>query len=356
MTATPTEKPCRSEAAERLLAISSDDPVPVPEGRVACRGCGVAVAPPSSPSQVVHADVVGAYSPLGRPHGEARVRLGQCRSCEDRAHAAVALAAAHPTLVAALGQHRAVEAAEGILTALDVLGFDAPPLDLSDKRLGILVRNLATAGLGIRWRKHIAAAHLIDRANPHPWAHVRTTDRSRLREAYAAALAERVVLNSGPRQVAPPPLTGERVPHGQQPVGGGCGICGVGHVSVPAEQAARTRSDWLASSVWTRHASVAPEALGGRRSATRLVVWLCPACEDAFGWEQSMGPSTVERALFASLDALGQKQPDTEVVGLIAWAGLYADAVRRGHPAPRSNAIPFDHIDLAAVSGSLHAG
>ena len=36
---------------------------------------------------------------------------------------------------------------------------------------------------------------------------------------------------------------------------------------------------------------------------------------------------------------------EVEVPGLIGWAGLWADAVRRGEPAPRSNAIPFDHLD-----------
>ena len=273
--------------------------------------------------------------------------LGLCRSCGERAHAAVSLAAAHSALVAALGQHRAVEAAEGTLTVLDVLGLDAPPMDLSDKRLGILVRNLATVGLGIRWRTHIAARNLVDHANPHPWAHVRASDRSRLREAYAAALAERVVSNSGPIKVAPPAFTTEHVPGGQQAVAGGCGICGIGSVVVPAERASRTRRERLAASVWSLHTSVSPETMGGRRSATRMTIWLCPECQDAYQWQRALGPSTTERALFAFLGRLGQMQPDTEVPGLVAWAGLFADALRRGLPAPRPNAVPFEHIGLA---------
>lgn len=43
--------------------------------------------------------------------------------------------------------------------------------------------------------------------------------------------------------------------------------------------------------------------------------------------------------------------PEVEVPGLIGWAGLWADAVRRGEPAPRSNAIPFDHLDFSALGG-----
>lgn len=344
MTTTPTEK---------LLTISSDDPVAVPVGRMACQGCGVAVPPPASLSQVVYADVVKAYSPTGTPHGGTRVSLGQCRACADRAHAAVALAAAHPALTAALGQHRAVEAAEGILTALAVLGVDAPPTDLPDKRLGVLVRNIASVGLGVRWRKHIAASNLIDFANPHPWAHVRSTDRARLGEAYAAALAERVSVSAGPVRVAPPALTLEQVSPGQQPIEGGCGICGVGHVTVPADRVARSRRDRLAASVWTLHSGVAPDTLGGHRSPARLAIWLCPACEDAFGWEHSMGPSTMERALLASLDRLGSLAPDMEVPGLIGWARIVADTLRRGLPAPRPNAVPFDHLDLSALSGPV---
>lgn len=347
MTTAPTESTTTNEVTAPRHSLASDDPVPVPDGLMACQGCGVAVPRPASPAQVVRVPVVKAYSPAGRPHGEALVALGMCPKCGDRAHAAVALAAAHPALVAALGQHRAVEAAEGILTALDILGVKAPTNDISDKRLGILVRNLSTVGLGIRWRTHIAAAHLADAANPHPWAHVRATDRMRLRSAYAAALAERVLLTSGPVKVSPPALTDEHVPDGQRPVGDGCGICGVDHVTVPAERAARVHRDRLATSVWTLHTSVAPESLGGRRSATRLTIWLCPACEDAYVWERVMGPSTVERALFACLGALGQMQPGTEVPGLTGWAGQYADSLRRGLPAPRPNAVPFEHIDLS---------
>ena len=201
MTATPTETPSTDATPAHLPGVAPDDPVPVSDGLMACQGCGVAVPRPASPAQIVRVPVVRAYSPTGRALGEAQVALGMCPTCGERAHAAVALAAAHPALVAALGQHRAVEAAEGILTALDILGVRTPTNDISDKRLGILVRNLSTVGLGIRWRTRIAARNLVDLANPHPWAHVRASDRMRLRTAYAAALAERVVSNSGPVNV-----------------------------------------------------------------------------------------------------------------------------------------------------------
>lgn len=345
MTTLPVETP----TSEAPLAVS-DEPVALPEGRLACSGCGVAATRPAPPVQVVRVPVVKVYSPAGRPLGETQVALGMCSTCGDRAHAAVALAAAHPALSAALGQHRAVEAAEGILTALAVLGLDAPATDLPDKRLGILVRNLATVGLGIRWRTHIAAENLIDSANPHPWAHVRAGERLRLREAYAAALAERVLVHSGPVKVAPPSISPRAIQAGQEQVGGACGICGVGHVSVPATTVARAGGrEAVARSTWRLHTGVSPDSLGARRSPVRLAIWLCPACEDAYVWEQSMGASMMERALYAHLDRLGSLGPDVEVPGLVGWAGLCADALRRGRPLPKPGRVPWDHVDVTGV-------
>ncbi|GGM84261.1 hypothetical protein GCM10009721_06260 [Terrabacter tumescens] len=342
-----TPPPVMSEQeAERLRAASSDDPIALPEGHLGCASCGIATAPPLSRAAVIYADLWGS-GPTGTVRGnERRVALGLCLCgvCADRAARAVALAARHPALIGALGQHRAVEAAEGVLTALDLLGVPAPPLYLDDKRLSILIRNLGSTGLGLRWRSHVRAERIVDRANPHRWAHVRATDRSDLRAAYASALADRVLLTRGSVKVVPPEFTADDVGKGQHPVAGGCGVCGVGHVEVAA---ARARGPHVARDVWTLHTGVAPASLGASSSPVTLTIWLCPACEDAYQWEHSMGPSLMERALFVYLGTLGQQPPTVEVQGLIGWAGLHANALRRDRPVPRPNTVPFDHLDLS---------
>lgn len=188
------------------------------------------------------------------------------------------------------------------------------------------------------------------KANPHPWAHVRNSDREALRSKFAAVLIERVALQAPPVKITPPPFDPHEVTPGSQPVGGACGICGVAHVAVAASTVIRSGGpEKVAHATWTLHGSVSPSSLGVAPSPARLLIWLCPTCEEAGRWVGSMGPSTLERALFSHLDRLGSLGPEVEVTGLIGWAGLWADAARRGRPAPRPGLVPWDLLDLSGL-------
>lgn len=320
----------------------ADERITLPAGRLPCASCGVATSPPATKAGVTYAEV-NTYGPTGRVARTARVALGLCEDCASLSAHALALVAAHPALTAALGSARAVEAAEGVVTALGLLGHPLPSPDVEDRRLGLLVRNLATLGLAVRYRRHASP----EKANPYPWAHVRSTERESLRHRYAAV---RVAESSGPVKIAPPRIDPHEVSTGSHAVEGACGICGVGHVSVPATTVARTGGrEAVARLTWRLHTGVSPDSLGARRSPVRLAIWLCPACEDAYGWEQSMGASMMERALYAHLDRLGSLGPDVEVPGLVGWAGLCADALRRGRPLPKPGRVPWDHVDVTGV-------
>lgn len=336
--------------ADALRALSPNNLIDLPADRLPCATCGVATAPPKARSAVIYTEAK-SYKPDGSRYKSTRVALGHCDACSALSAHALALVAAHPRLIAALGSsHRALEAAEGIVNALSLLGQPLPDADVDDKRLGMLVRNLGTAGLAMRYRSAVTPS----KANPHPWAHVRSTDRENLRARYAAALAERVAHNAAPVKIVPPPFDPYEVTAGAQPVGDACGICGVGHVEVPAVKVMRSGGrESVARSTWTLHGTIAPASLGAAASPARLLIWLCPVCEDAARWVGSMGPSTLERALFAHLDRLGSLGPNVEVPGLIGWAGLWANAVRRARPLPQPNAVPWDHVQIdRSVGGS----
>lgn len=330
---------------EAMRALTSNDLIALPADRLPCATCGVATPPPATQAGVIYVDV-NTYGPRGNAARAERVPLAVCEPCSVLAGHAVALAAAHPALIRALGSHRALEAAEGVVTALSLLGQPLPATDVDDKRLSMLVRNLGTIGLALRYRRDVKPG----KVNPYAWAHVRTTDRDDLRDKYAAALAERVAANTAPVKITPPPFDPYDITVGAQPVGAACGICGVGHVSMPAATVLRSGGrEAVARTTWTLHGSVAPTALGAGRSPAKLLIWLCPVCEDSAQWVGSMGPSTLERALFAFLDRLGSLGPNVEVPGLIGWAGLWADAVRRARPLPQPNAVPWDHLDLSSL-------
>jgi hypothetical protein len=216
-----------------------------------------------------------------------RIALGRCRSCEERRGQALAMVAAHPAAVVRLGGPPE-ELAEGALTALALL--DRPMPDrLSDDEVRLLLRHLGPLGSGLAW----GVCAVPDRADPYAFAHVRESDRVRLRNAYADALRQRVALTAPPVRLVPPAESGEGFA-----VTGGCLLCGVGHVDLPAAQVLRLGGREAAQRAVWRRLTTTPATLGLEGSA-RIHGHVCPDCADAIDRVGAVGPTACARAVVA---------------------------------------------------------
>lgn len=185
---------------------------------------------------------------------------------------------AHPGLAGQRGPDLAVEGVESVLVALGLFGAPLLGPEVAGPDLGLHLRHLDQAGSSVTWQGRAVAGS----CNPYPFAHVRQSERRRLREAYAELLRERVALMAPPVLISPPEpseLAWSR----------GCLFCGVGHLALPAAQVQRLggRSATFRA-MWTA-LSTHPDALGGRPSPTRVDGHLCPQCTDAVQVEGSVG-------------------------------------------------------------------
>lgn len=341
-------RPITDDEVAALRDTSPDDPIPLPDRHLPCITCGTATPTPPTRSAVEWVDFVTGTDPLGRTRTGDRVAMTRCPACARIDAQARAVVDAHPRLVAALGTARAHSAIEGVLVAPTLLGRDTSGLDrLPAPVIGMHVRSLGSIGLGLRWS--LRGRAMV--ANLRPWAHVRPGDRARLRSAYAAVLRERVAMAGPPVPVPPPTLTADEV-DGRQPVPGGCLFCGVAAVPVDAVKVARAGGPAGAGhEVWTVRRPE-PHTLGGRRAPGRLVGHLCPPCDDAVEHE-GLGASAMERSVMGAIGLGGKWRGDPMFDGLTGWGALYADALRRGEPAPPPNRERWAHIDLDAVTAAL---
>jgi hypothetical protein len=268
-----------------------------------------------------------------------RIALGRCRSCEDRRGQALAMVAAHPAAVVRLGGPPE-ELAEGALTALALLDRPVPDR-LSDDEVRLLLRHLGPLGSGLAW----AVCAVPDRADPYAFAHVRESDRVRLRNAYAEALRQRVALTAPPVRLVPPAGSGEGFA-----VTGGCLLCGVAHVDLPAAQVLRLGGREAAQrAVWTPLAT-SPGSLGAPASPEKISGYLCPACARLYSEVRVVGPTLRERAYLDHLRAVDPQEakrfraeladaPEVPGWGALAYVSRYARK-----PAPSPNAQPWDHL------------
>lgn len=100
-----------------------------------------------------------------------------------------------------------------------------------------LTRHLTASDAAARWLARFAPVVARDAApgtcSPHPWAHVRHGPRQLLREGYAAVLRDRVAASAPPVRLSPP-----EPDHDGWAVPGGCLVCGVEAVTLPAARVA----------------------------------------------------------------------------------------------------------------------
>ncbi|MFD0806147.1 hypothetical protein ACFQ0K_08630 [Nocardioides caeni] len=316
----------------------------------ACPGCGVRTEPDRG-EPVVTVPVYAARPDgrIGRHIASAPLtRCAECRTLRDRARA---LLDAHPAVRGRLG-NIADDRTEAALSALVLLGMPLPE-KVTEADLSALLRHLAHPGGAARWEvgarpgKHAREA----------WSHVSESARADLRAAYAALLRERLTECSP--DVA---LTSPTVHYWEPdvPAPGGCLLCGVGEVTVPAAQVARVGGREAAQRLVWRTLSASPGNLGGQRGPARVTGHVCPPCSEALDSVGAVGPTALERALAEHLTATGREAAAQRlraalahavgrVPGLTGWGALvYAARARHATP-PRPNAQPWAHLDLSEL-------
>ena len=336
-----------------------DDAIALPPGpHLACHQCGIAVLQSPGTEPVV-ADAFSradepprAPRPTSSPAWSLRSEFGQCPACLARGEVADALLSAHPQVRARLGSI-AREQVANALAALAILGHDLDASALSEEGLMSLLRHLTAEGSCARWLARYAPVLGADAypgtCNPYPWAHVRGVARLQLRGAYGAVLADRVARSGAPVLVSPPDL---ETASAALTLTAGCLLCGVGSVRLPAAtvlsfggRRSAARGVWLPL-------TTTPSSLGGPASPDRIAGFACPSCADAVDLEGAVGPTAMERALIAHLQATGREDDATvlasvDVDGLAGWGALRFVEQRAGRPPLPPNAVPWGHVRLS---------
>lgn len=340
------------------------DPVPLPEGAVACGCCGCAVpAGQGGDTYMMHAGVLGRSYILPGLGGQgshaqivsgARVRLGRCGSCAETAQAMVETARAHP----GVDRGRLVDAS----WALASTGVRLPaPGAIGTDDLAMLAESLSVLGSSVRWDASFCvsevgaanvAAELADGCAPSPWACVPVRTRAEIAARWGLILSWRVGRGRGPVGVAPPEGRGTGRSGSRAWVGGGCLLCGVAEVVVDGAEVVRAGGvDRAAGRVWSS-VSWCPSVLGvgyGTRGVSVVAGHLCPVCARAveaegYGWhDQVFWVRVLLRYLGLGRDEMG----DTTFTGL-PWGGLVFDRViYYGREAPAPNRAPWGHLGTA---------
>lgn len=324
-----------------------DDPIKLLPAWTPCAVCGQAAPKPNESNGRVRIDRTTNASPAASDLRLTTFVLTRCDDCQAVHRRAQAIVKAHPGLAGQRGPDLAVEGVESVLVALGLLGQTLPGHEVADRDLGLHLRHLDQAGSSVTWQGRAVA----ERCNPYPFAHVRLSERRRLRAAYAGLLRERVALTAPPVKVPPPPLGGPATPTAEAR---GCLFCGLGHLVLPAAQvqhlggrAAVSRSLWTLVLTHT-------DALGGQLSPSRIEGYLCPRCNDAVQEEQSVGPTSLTRALLDALtisDDLHTRETAEKLrtegadVRPVGWGAL---AARDSGRVP--NIEPWEHMRWTEIA------
>lgn len=354
MNKTNSQNPTRPEVAEQAETVTLEgDALP-------CGDCGVAVQTPD-PAKVEKAERV-------RNGRATAVPIAKCPACLGRDRRSIALTDRYLRGGVTSNDRRyggkdAVTLLVEARAAIDAAGMEPSPVE-SLKRpgavLAIEVERLSRAMLGLRWRDRLSPptslvatpVRLVEpgTANARPWAHLNDEDRAGLRQAVVQTLVERVALQASDVALVPPTIPDGPAGRGAIPVTAGCLYCGVGSVSMTALAVARRGgADAAARSVWTLR-QVNAAALGGRRSGSLLIGWLCPPCQKAAVSEGSANSAgALEDALSTFLGVSRRTMTGDElwVVGLEGWGALVANAIRRDLPLPSPNPDRWGHLTRA---------
>lgn len=231
----------------------------------------------------------------------ARFEFATCTTCASTLDRAERIFTAHRHLVASIGSVLRGRVKVALLR-LDLLGVpltDADAEAMTDAAVMLLTDRLGTGGLPL-WAEKFSPVHLT--GDPHtcagePWGHVpveaRVAASTSYRQWEAARLAAVRAASSRPRSTACP--------------SGGCMLCGISKVT-----------GW-GTLTW-RPFKASVQALGGY-GAKRIEGHLCPICAAVHEDLRYVGPTLLERSLFAHLDPDGSKGTRyLELVGLTAWA------------------------------------
>lgn len=334
-------------------------PIPHPAAPVlllaaheACHACGQAV--PAAVDTFTMAVPVLADRPTPPPEGRtgvprpaALVEMAECETCAARDDEAAALL--DPLDLDTPGVRARVSTA---LAALAALGQSAPAIH-DRAALQVLLAHMAPKDDHLAWSwadrfdrpGHPATVEDLGACSPHPWAHVDEDTRAELRSRYGALLAARRTEGGAPVPIPPPPLSDDETARAT-PITGGCMMCGMGAVMVPAAWASVARGD-----LWTP-LRAGTAALGGSGSPHGIAGHTCPPCSKALAEVGSVGLTACERSMRRHLTATGDDEAastvrEGETSGLIAWGALVHQQRARGAHEVRPNDVPWEHIRLA---------
>ena len=143
-----------TEEIEALLTAAPSEG----EDRLPCAVCGIST--PAEEGPIEYRDTT-RYSPAGNVvGGQTWVEMTLCSACQQGAERAAGLVHGHQGLVRALGPGGAERASGAVVAALDLLGMDPPPLSITDKDLGVLVRRFGHVGALLAYRR-VATAWVL---------------------------------------------------------------------------------------------------------------------------------------------------------------------------------------------------
>ena len=316
---TPTEDQLLVNQKETaaLRAQVPDFPVRLPDSRLACDCCGVAVTVTWN-DQIRQAERLPPREGARVPNA---VLLTRCPPCEAVTKEAAAYLAERPHLVVRMG-NIVQERVEQALFALRVLELPRPSPEVFDEVWPLLWR----AASMFRWGSPVTV--VPGHGSSRPWAHLSEQQRQRLRDAYAQGVQQDEARSKPPVTLGCPSEA--------------CLFCGVTHIVVPALEVARLGGATTGSRALWHRVVTNPAALGGA-GPDKVSGHLCPACTKALQSVGGVGQTAREHAVVNHVQAtLGDDQArrlreriaDDCPPPLPAWAAVERDP----------NARPWGHL------------
>ena len=300
-----------------LRAQVPDFPVRLPDSRLACDCCGVAVT-------VTWNDQIRTAERLP-PRQGARVPnavlLTRCPSCEAVTQEAAAYLAENPHLVVRMG-NIVQERVEQALFALQVLELPRPNPEVFDEVWPLLWR----AASMFRWGSPVTV--VPGHGSSCPWAHLSEQQRQRLRDAYAQGVQQDAARSKPPVTLGCPSEA--------------CLFCGVTHIVVPALEVARLGGATTGSRALWHRVVTNPAALGGA-GPDNVSGHLCPPCTKALQSVGGVGQTAREQAVVSHVQTTlgdGQARRLSDLIAddrppqLPAWAAVKTVPNER----------PWDHL------------
>ncbi|GAA1833368.1 hypothetical protein [Agromyces salentinus] len=329
---------------------------PLPADALACRYCGRAVHPADAarieamPShgyrpQIAEAEAwkrtvaeaharADAWGGPPRPGEPGRadpprmIEFATCSTCAATLDRAATLYAAHPAVAARVGGILA-DRIRVALFRLDALGDPLTDPVMDDDDVATLTNRLGLGGIA-DWSEIYSPVHRggdPSTCASRPWAHL-------LPEAHENAVtshrAWRAALLAKRRASIPRPRGRVSCPDGS-----GCVLCGVADA-----EAGGTWSSFRASII----------ALGGR-GPNHIEGHLCPADSAVYEAVGSVGPTLLERSVFAHFDPDGTRgSRGLELDRLRAWA---VAGRRKPNPTPWAHLVASDASTAALLGQPL---